>query len=78
MSFLLMRALQQLLKGSGKDNIATDRIRNALRDMVVTEVKIAERDYYIRHKLSELQKLIMRKLKAEIPEKLTAIEDFSI
>ncbi|GAB6184114.1 hypothetical protein JCM13991_18550 [Thermodesulfovibrio hydrogeniphilus] len=78
MSFLLMRTLQQLLKGSGKDNIAADRIRDALRDMVVTEVKIAERDYYIRHKLSEIQKLIMRKLKAKIPENLTAAEDFSI
>ncbi len=78
MSFLLMRTLQQLLKGSGKDNIAADRIRDALRDIVVTEVKIAERDYYIRHKLSELQKLIMRKLKAKIPENLTTIEDFSI
>ncbi|WP_460175969.1 hypothetical protein [Thermodesulfovibrio hydrogeniphilus] len=44
----------------------------------MTDVKIAERDYYIRHKLSELQKLIMRKLKAKIPENLTAIEGFSI
>lgn len=33
---------------------------------------------YVSRSLSELQKIMMRKLKAKIPENLTAIEDFFI
>ncbi len=44
----------------------------------MTEVNIGGRDCYLKHRLSEIQKLIMRKLKAKVPQNLTPIEDFSV
>ncbi len=66
------------LKYLGLKRRLNKKLGGALRDMVVKEVNIGGRDCYLKHRLSEIQKLIMRKLKAKVPQNLTPIEDFSI
>ncbi len=76
-AFLLLRTLELILRVK-EEKVSSERVKEALREMVVTELSIEGRKCYLRHKLSEFQKRIMRIVKAKVPENLTVVEDFSI
>ncbi len=76
-AFLLLRTLEVMLREK-EEKVSSERIKEALREMVVTEVSIEGKRCYLKHKLNEFQKRIIKRLKAEIPENLTVVEDFSI
>ncbi len=76
-AFLLLRTLEVMLREK-EEKVSSERIKEALREMIVTEVSIEGKRCYLKHKLNEFQKRIMRIVKAEIPENLTVVEDFSI
>jgi len=74
LSFLFMRVLETALN---KD-VSTERIKEALRSITLTEFNIDGKEYYLKNKMDKVGKSLFKALKVNEPANVIAKEEFRI
>ncbi len=74
LSFLFMRMLESALN---KD-VSTERIKEALQSVTLTEFSIDGKEYYLKNRMDKVAKALFKALKVSEPTHLTAKEEFGI
>ncbi|WP_175420294.1 IS1634 family transposase [Marinitoga sp. 1154] len=74
-SYIILRTLELELE---KNNIeySHEKIRNALKNMEYSEIRIKDKKFALRANLSGFQKNILKTLKIEIPKKMMDLKEF--
>mgnify|MGYP000142963534 CR=1 FL=1 len=74
LSFLFMRILESALN----KEVSTERIKEALRSITLTEFTLDGKEYYLKNKMDKVAKALFKALKVSEPTHLTAKEEFRI
>jgi transposase len=74
LSFLFMRMFEEALKRS----VSSEKIKEALRSITVTEFNLEGKDYYLKNRMDKSAKTLFKALKVSEPQHLTAKEEFKI
>ena len=74
LSFLFMRILESALN----KEVSTERIKEALRSITLTEFTLDGKEYYLKNKMDKVVKALFKALKVSEPTHLTAKEEFRI
>jgi hypothetical protein len=69
-----MRVLETALN---KD-VSTERIKEALRSIILTGFNINGKEYYLKNKMDKVAKALFKSLKVNEPANVTAKEEFRI